>query len=793
VTAQLTGARKPPSLKRSLRILGYRPGKPETVPFSLSDTTVGTETELQAAVQGSRQSVDLPQTIENSSYFANVIRRAAAGDTSPRVIARLEHYLDSNREQVWENSWVRLPYRSLSQSARELFNSDLRAEKPEGGTVCRKDASRFILAQAGEKYLRIPISYLVRLALSDALSFPQLSSPQLQRTGLRILRRFFNDNTSPETSSLHIIRFEPEKGNGREVAKETALRYLLTQLLVQYANEKFELRKNGQHALVFLSPHPPVRQKTLNNCISDSFYRELFMSPCLGWEDGEAKHDYMSLCHQALSRSHLTAVGKLREAGIITSNLVVMPNTSNISLANNGIHISIGSQRLTSLLADPASGFRKSDEKLVGDLVIKIVEHFLPLFVGSYSAAPYRLDFSDFHPERVLGFLPHELDYTHLRMVWRRWKRKARNKLLQRSWTPFGPEWLDGALSRVFRLRGDFVPDYRLLDYPVALLSTRSSPALDGMASNTRRLRQDLDKLGVIDGRMSLYMLYKLRESAVSGFTGFEARHYSLIEGFKQDMAPATDLQVLITALAFQYICSAKYGHESIPDSPSVESERRQIFFGTAIGLPTFFVHQETPNQMMKDLVSRTNNTRQSRRYPGYLRVRIHDFRKALLQVLREDGRELIEMLGLEEAVADLQLRLDNPSQYQAAERITQQIIELAGARSPFALSGTEFNQAAEFFYRKKLRYSHLEEGLDDLIEEIHRLLARTRNVEPELSSAFSLALPQTGQSEFLQTLKQSILTDRPSLNEIVTALQLVLLVEYCAYDRTQESLEQVS
>ena len=57
--------------------------------------------------------------------------------------------------------------------------------------------------------------------------------------------------------------------------------------------------------------------------------------------------------------------------------------------------------------------------------MVKIVEHFLPLFVGTYSAAPYRLDFDDFHPENALGFLPHELDYTHLRMLWRRWRKKA--------------------------------------------------------------------------------------------------------------------------------------------------------------------------------------------------------------------------------------------------------------------------------------------------------------------------------------------------------------------------------
>ncbi|MDJ0669108.1 MAG: hypothetical protein QNJ61_17635, partial [Desulfobacterales bacterium] len=39
------------------------------------------------------------------------------------------------------------------------------------------------------------------------------------------------------------------------------------------------------------------------------------------------------------------------------------------------------------------------------DLVIKIVEHFLPLFVGTYSAAPYRLDFADMHPEAAPPFL----------------------------------------------------------------------------------------------------------------------------------------------------------------------------------------------------------------------------------------------------------------------------------------------------------------------------------------------------------------------------------------------------
>jgi len=63
------------------------------------------------------------------------------------------------------------------------------------------------------------------------------------------------------------------------------------------------------------------------------------MSPCLsGWNRGEEKHRYMSLCHQPLSRSQLNAIGKLKDSGIITNNLVVLPNTSNTCLANNGTH-----------------------------------------------------------------------------------------------------------------------------------------------------------------------------------------------------------------------------------------------------------------------------------------------------------------------------------------------------------------------------------------------------------------------------------------------------------------------
>jgi hypothetical protein len=163
--------------------------------------------------------------------------------------------------------------------------------------------------------------------------------------------------------------------------------------------------------------------------------------------------------------SQLSALTKLRDAGIISRGLVSLPTVCSVSLANNGTHVSLGSSRLAEQLAHGNARMGNHDEKYLGDLAVKIFEHFLPLFGGSYSAAPYRIPFEDFHPEKVLAFLPHELDYTHLRMVWRRWKKKADLKVFGHPLTPFGPRTLDKLLAFVFRLKGDFVPDYRLIDY----------------------------------------------------------------------------------------------------------------------------------------------------------------------------------------------------------------------------------------------------------------------------------------------------------------------------------------
>lgn len=680
-------------------------------PFGGGDSTAGMEFELQVAVQGEHRDVDLPITIRASSFFNNVIKRTSQGDLPPTCLNSLRQFLHGNQNKVWENSWVRFPEYRLTTWSRTLFSRDLLADKGHPASRLRGDAQRFRCIHRGQQHLRLPISYLLKLSLANLISGDDGLSPVLIRTGRALLDHFISDNTSPEVLSFS-IRSAATGQIGELAAAEATRTLLFVQLLAQYANHNFGLIESGQKCMVYSAPHAPLRQKQLNDFVPDGFYRHLFMSPCLsGWDRGEEKYRYMELCHKTLSRSQLNTIAKLKDAGIITNNLVVLPNTSNTCLANNGTHVSLGSQILSTLAGNRESLYTGAVEKYCGDLVIKIVEHFLPLFVDTYSAAPYRLDFGDFHPEKVLGFLPHELDYTHLRMLWRRWRKKADIGFLGHPLTPFGPPWLDRPLATLLRLRGDLVPDFRLIDYLMTLLSTESSPALNGMPGNQERLKEELAEMGVFDPRMAIYLPYRQRLFASAGYAGFEGRSYSLFPSLKSDMAEAVALQNLVTALAFGYLLEGKVSHHDIPDRPSIESERRQIFFACAIGIPTFFVRADTGNRFLRRILTGVGAQRNSRRYKGYIRVGLNDYRLALVDLIESDGAALIEQLGLRETIRSLRLRLADPAA-SASARIVAAVSGSGGSRTARRTAAATFNSATEHYYQNGLKRSHLEEAL---------------------------------------------------------------------------------
>jgi hypothetical protein len=273
-----------------------------------------------------------------------------------------------------------------------------------------------------------------------------------------------------------------------------------------------------------------------------------------------------------------------------------------------------------------------------------------------------------------------------------------------------------------------------------------------------------------------MYLFYRLRNHAVMGFSGFEGRYYSQFEHLGRDMGGAASLQNLITALAFKWILSGAVSHQSIPDEPVVESERRQMVFGNAIGIPTFFVRRDTPNQFLAGLVARTPGTRPSRRYPGYIRVRHRQFRQALLDMLRTDAADLVEMMDMDDVLADLGERLHAPGKRSAAGRLTRGILETAGAKDPMALSGEVFNTAAEKYYRETLRVRQMDEALDMLADDFRHLDANAALGRDVFRETLREILDGDDSWEFLERIRRDVREETVADADLVRLIHLVLL-----------------
>ena len=700
------------------------------VPFTANDLTAGTETELATAVSGGANTSDLAQALQCSPHAASLTGAARAA---------LETWLDTNTDSVWEHSWLRVTHRRLHPRTRAQLERDLAG---------RGDRSEF---EVDADTLRLPASYVLRLALVDALAGLDLPAA-LAPVVARLPECLVNDNTAPELLSTHIVGGRGPGGLGAAVARENAQRFLLVQLLAAYANQRFGLEDSGQRLNVYGAPNPPPRLRQLSRLLPADFYRELFMNPCLsGFADGAAKRDYMRLCHSTLSRSRQHAHARLVGAGIGGAK-VVERLVCDTSLLNNGVHLSLGSNHLSAAFA--ATGGAAA-EKYLGDLAAKLVEHFLPLFAGLYSAAPARLTASELRGGRALGFLPNELSAPFLRLTWQSWRRKA------------------GLLAA---LKGDFVPDARLLDYFAALPSLPGHAALDGRPGNGERLKAALAAHGLYSRDMTVYTPYRLRERARMGFSGFEGRHHSLFPSFADDLAPAASLQALVTALAYRYVASGAFTHADIPDDPDTESERRQLLFAAAAGLPVAYVRRATRNRFLLQVLARTRRTRPSKRHPQYFKVWLDDYRQALAELLAADGTPLLDAEATA-MLADLRARLAQPLERSSAGVLTRAVLAELGAKNPLDVDATTFNAAAEHYYRDGLRHRQLAEGIEAFTQLLGDTARRARSgAGAALGDGLRQLSGERGPQQFVALTARSVARETAGPGTLRAWIGLVLL-----------------
>ncbi|MDK2792328.1 MAG: hypothetical protein PWQ25_1191 [Deferribacteres bacterium] len=742
--------------------------------FSPGDFTAGAETELQAGVKGKWDNIDLVNKILSSTFYKNLSRRYETGEIDFNRIKQLDNLIKNTNKHFWENSWVLLDENVLSDYAKDQIKKDFLENKSDVNSELRDDYADCYVNFKGVEKLRLPVSYLLNLALIDVVSNLSDLPEAIFEEAKKISSKYINDNTSPETLSFYIS--DDDDNLGENIANETSIRFLMTQFLCYYSNEKFELSKSGQEVVIFKSPLTPTFQKDLNSLVSDTFYRELFISPCLsGWNEGRKKKEYMIKCHKVLSRSRLNILSSLKDAGIIRNNLIILPDTSNTALSNNGIHLSIGSKLLTESFKAHFNFSMEKTEKYYIDLAIKIMEHFLPFFIGIYSASPYRAPYKDFHPEKILGFLPHELDYTHLRMLWRRWKKKGiRKTIFFNRIQPKGPYFVDLILEKLFFQRGDFIPDYRLIDYFVALLSTENESGFNGNLENQKKLKLALEEMGIFDSDMSFYAPIKGRYFKEVGFCGFELRIFSNFYSLKHDLKYAANLFALITSLAFKYIREDNITHASIPDERAVESERRQLLFASAIGIPTVYIKENTPNKFLLSILKHCKEIRKSNRYKGYIRVKLEDYRFALLKKIEADFKDNYINTYFEETLKDLYLRLINPEK-QGVNKIIKEVLKKNKKTNPVDIVAEKFNKDMEIFYREELRIRHIKEGFLSLTEEILKIDFSNK----EIRTLFNQVFKDTVVIKKIVDIREKFEKSGLTLKEIKFVIKAILLVSY--------------
>jgi hypothetical protein len=291
--------------------------------------------------------------------------------------------------------------------------------------------------------------------------------------------------------------------------------------------------------------------------------------------------------------------------------------------------------------------------------------------------------------------------------------------------------------------------------------------------------------MGIFDKNMSMYLLFKLREFRKMGYCGFEGRHYSLFHSIEHDMGQAVNLQILIQALAYKLIAEGKVSHKDIPDSPEIESERRQIFFTAAAELKKFSIKQDTQNQFLNRILTSAKRIKKSRRNKGFNAIRLEDYRQALITFIKNEGAELIEHLGLQETVRDLEDRINGRN--AVSDRLVRDILKDEKHTNPIKLTGKRFNHKAEEYYRTELRLQHLAEALES-VQSQALVLSNTQQQALQQHLAIKTTLP-----EWLLQVKQHLISETLNSQEIRQLVGLIIALDCDLTSNDAQALHEES
>jgi hypothetical protein len=141
------------------------------------------------------------------------------------------------------------------------------------------------------------------------------------------------------------------------------------------------------------------------------------------------------------------------------------------------------------------------------------------------------------------------------------------------------------------------------------------------------------------------------------------------------------------------------------------------------------------------------------------------------MKTLEDEAGELVDNLGLRETMNDLKLRL-NDGGSTASGKLTGGILKIIGAKDPLSVSASEFNNAAERYYRTGLCDKHMHEALAFLMEDF----SSARPLKEGEKTIMNRILGSKDAVEFLKEVEPDVVNDRITEEALGKLISLVVL-----------------